>query len=252
MKKNLKIVLCFMITAVILVTAGLVFRDKYVYLEKSFVARKTEHINVFLDKVNSKELNRCLALKSLLTANATDDSFSQLTVFEKLETLEVFRAKEEISEGGISMINRQPNLRYLGLTYSEADFQDLNNSTLEKIVIAASSVRNLQSVADCSNLKELILTSSEADGFIITEEKNSDDKQKWDFFLRDSSCFSVLDHVEELGFYSIYVEDASGLADMASLKSVKVSNGFISEEARKLLEESGIDVIEESVENVLQ
>ncbi|MBD5143027.1 MAG: hypothetical protein HDT22_05365 [Ruminococcus sp.] len=150
------------------------------------------------------------------------------------------------------MINKQPNLRYLGFTYSEADFNDINNSTVEKIIISASSVKNLQSVADCGDLKELILNSSEADGFIIAEEKNGNDKEKLDFFLRDSSCFSVLDNVEELGFYSIYVEDASGLADMTSLKRVKVSKGFISEEARKLLEEKGIDVIEESVENVLQ
>ncbi|MDE5736781.1 MAG: hypothetical protein K2H93_00270 [Oscillospiraceae bacterium] len=252
MKKYLKIVLCFMITVVILVTAGLVFRNKYVYLEKSFVARKTENIVVFLDKVNIKELNRCSEMKSMLTANATDDRFSQLTVFEKLEIIEVFRSKEEISEGGIGMINKQPNLKYLGFTYSEADFNDINNSTVEKIIISASSVKNLQSVADCGDLKELILTSSKADGFIIAEEKNGNDKEKLDFFLRDSSCFSVLDNVEELGFYSIYVEDASGLADMASLKRVKVSNGFISGEARKLLEEKGIDVIEESVENVLQ
>lgn len=248
MKKYLKIVLCFMITAVILVTAGLVFRDQYVYLETSFVARKTENIDVFLDKVNIKELNRCSEMKSMIATDATNDCFSQLTVFEKFETLEVFRSKEEISGDGIGMINKQPNLRYLGFTYSEVDLNDINNSTIQKIVISASSVKNLQSVADCSNLKELILNRSKADDFIIAEEKNSDDKEKLDFFLRNSSCFSVLDNIEELGFYSIYVEDASGLTDMASLKRVKVSDGFISEETRKLLAENGIDVIEESVE----
>lgn len=251
MKKYLKIVLCFMITAVILVTAGLIFRGKYVYLEKSFVARKIENIDVFLDEVNIKELNRCSEMKSMIATDATDDRFSQLTVFEKLETIEVFHSKEEISGGGIGMINKQPNLRYLGFTYSEADFNGIHNSTVEKIIISASSVKNLQSVADCGDLKELILNNSKADGFIIAEEKNGNDKEKLDFFLRDSSCFSVLDNIEELSFYSIYVEDVSGLADMDSLKRVKVSNGFISEEARKLLEEWGIDVIEESVENAL-
>ncbi len=239
-----------MITVIILVTAGLVFRYKYVYLENSFVKRTTEDINVFLDEVNIKELNRCSEMKSMIAADAIDDRFSQLTVFEKLEMLEVFHSKEEISGGGIGMINKQPNLKHLGFIHAEIDLNDINNSSVEIMLFSDSAVKNLQSVADCGDLKELILNKSKADGFIV-EEKNGNDKEKLDFFLRDSSCFSVLDNVEELGFYSIYVEDASGLADMDSLKRVKVSNGFISEEARKQLEELGIDIVEESVENAL-
>ena len=47
MKKVMKKVLFLLTAVVIVVIASLVFRDKYVYLEKTFVERKTENIDVF-------------------------------------------------------------------------------------------------------------------------------------------------------------------------------------------------------------
>lgn len=245
-KKVMKKVLFLLTAVVIVVIASLVFRDKYVYLEKTFVERKTENIDVFLDEVNIKELNRCSNIKSMIVADTTNDRFSQLTVFEHLETLEVFLSKEEISADGVDMINKQPNLKELGFTYTEADFNGINNSSVEKMIISASSVKNLQSVADCGALKELILNSSKVDGCIIAEENTGNDKEPYNFYLSDSSKLSALNNIEELSFYNIYVEDISGVAYMDSLKRVTVSEGFISDEVRKHLEDKGIIVVEKS------
>ena len=110
------------------------------------------------------------------------------------------------------------------------------------------SVKNLQSVADCSSLKTLILSRSQLDDCIIAEENTSDDKESYNYYLRDSSVFSTLDNIEELSFYNIYIEDISGFADMDSLKSITISEGFISDETIKALEENGIDVIIDTIE----
>ena len=88
--------------------------------------------------------------------------------------------------------------------------------------------------------------SSKVDGCIIAEENTGNDKEPYNFYLSDSSELSALNNIEELSFYNIYVEDISGVAYMDSLKRVTVSEGFISDEVRKLLEDKGIIVVEKS------
>ena len=240
--KKMKKVIFLLTTAIIITVAGVFFRDSYVYLEESFIERKTEDIDVFLDKVNIKELNRCSNVKSMITVSASDERLSQLTVFENLDTLEILRSKEEISTGGITMINKQPNLKELGFLYSEADFNGISNSSVEKIIISASSVKNLRSIADCGALKKLILNKSVVDNCIIAEENIGNYEEPYNFHLRDSSELLVLNNVEELSLYNIYIEDVSGICEMDSLKSLIVSEGTISDEAIDQLDEKGIKV----------
>ena len=47
---------------------------------------------------------------------------------------------------------------------------------------------------------------------------------------------------------NIYIEDISGLTDMDSLKSIIISEGFISDETTKAIEENGIDVMVDTIE----
>lgn len=248
MKKHLKVILCFVITAIIIIGAILFFRDKYVYLE-NIVDREIEEITVDLEDINVNELNRCSEIRDMLVHRSPGDLFSQLTVFEHLETLVVFNTKEEYSDDFIEMVNKQPNLKNLDIFIgSEVDLNGINNSSVEWLNISSMSVKNFQSVADCSSLKILILSRSQIDDCIIAEKNTSDDKESYNYYLRDSSVFSTLDNIEELSFYNIYIEDISGFADMDSLKSITISEGFISDETIKALEENGIDVIIDTIE----
>ena len=249
MKKHLKITLYFMITAVILVAAGLFFRNKYVYLEGKFVKRNIKEVTVHLEDVNINELNRCSEIKDMLVSFSPDDRFSEFTAFKHLEMLLVFQSTEEYSADFIDMVNKQPNLKTLDiLGVSEVDLNGINNSSVESIILTSTSVKNLQSVADCGSLKNLRLYSSKIDSCIIAEKNIGNDKEPYNYYLRDSSQFSVLDNIEELSLYNIYIEDISNFADMDSLKSISVSGGFISDETIKALEENGIDVIIDAIE----
>ena len=70
-------------------------------------------------------------------------------------------------------------------------------------------------------------------------------KEKWIYdYIKDVD----LNNIEELCLYNIYIEDISGLTDMDSLKSITISEGFISDETIKALEENGIDVIIDTIE----
>lgn len=248
MKKHLKVILCFVIIAII-IGAILFFRHNYVNLEGEFVKRNIEEVTVHLEDVDINELNRCSEIREMLVSRSPDDCFSQLTVFEHLETLLVFDPKEEYSDDFIEMVNKQPNLKSLYFfNVSEVDLNGINNSSVEWLTFFAVSVKNLQSVADCGTLKYLSLDNVKVDDCIIAEENTGNDYEPYNYYLRDSSQFSVFDNIEELCLYNIYIEDISGLTDMDSLKSITISEGFISDETIKALEENGIDVIIDTIE----
>lgn len=248
MKKHLKVILCFVITAIIIIGAILLFRHNYVNLEGVFVKRNIKEVIVHLENVDINELNRCSEIRNMLVSHSSDDLFSQLTVFKNLETLVVFNAKEEYSDDFIDMVNKQPNLKTLDLLIvSEVDLNGINNSSVERLSVSADSVKNIQSIADCRSLKILSVNSSEIADCIIAEENTGDDVP-YHYYLRDSSHFSVLDNVGELRLRNIYIEDISGLTDMDSLKSIIVSEGFISDETTKAIEENGIDVMVDTIE----
>lgn len=247
MKKHLKVILCFVITAIIIIGAILFFRDKYVYLE-NIVDREIEEITVDLEDINVNELNRCSEIRDMIVSRSADDSFAHLKVFKHLERMLVYYSLDEYSSDFIDKINKQPNLKTLDFVFSKVDLNGINNSSVETMILSSTFVKNLQSVADCSSLKTLILSRSQLDDCIIAEKNTSDDKESYNYYLRDSSVFSPLDNIEELSFYNIYIEDISGFADMDSLKSITISEGFISDETIKALEENGIDVIIDTIE----
>ena len=247
MKKHLKVILCFVITAIIIIGAILFFRDKYVYLE-NIVDREIEEITVDLEDINVNELNRCSEIRDMIVSRSADDSFAHLKVFKHLERMLVFYSLDEYSSDFIDKINKQPNLKTLDFVFSKVDLNGINNSSVETMILSSTFVKNLQSVADCGTLKYLSLDSVKVDGCIIAEKNTSDDKESYNYYLRDSSVFSTLDNIEELSFYNIYIEDISGFADMDSLKSITISESFISDETIKALEENGIDVIIDTIE----
>ena len=247
MKKHLKVILCFVITAIIIIGAILFFRDKYVYLE-NIVDREIEEITVDLEDINVNELNRCSEIRDMIVSRSADDSFAHLKVFKHLERMLVFYSLDEYSSDFIDKINKQPNLKTLDFVFSKVDLNSINNSSVETMILSSTFVKNLQSVADCGTLKTLILSRSQIDDCIIAEENTGNDYEPYNYYLRDSSVFSTLDNIEELSFYNIYIEDISGFADMDSLKSITISEGFISDETIKALEENGIDVIIDTIE----
>lgn len=113
MKKHLKVILCFVIIAII-IGAILFFRHNYVNLKGEFVKRDIEKVTVHLEDVDINELNRCSEIREMLVSRSPDDCFSQLTVFEHLETLLVFNTKEEYSDDFVEMVNKQlPHMRQL-------------------------------------------------------------------------------------------------------------------------------------------
>ena len=81
MKKHLKVILCFVITAIIIIGAILFFRHNYVNLEGEFVKRDIEKVNVHLEDVDINELNRCSEIRDMIVSRSADDSFAHLKVF---------------------------------------------------------------------------------------------------------------------------------------------------------------------------
>ena len=247
MKKHLKVILCFVIITII-IGAILFFRHNYVNLEGEFVKRDIEEVTVHLEDVDINELNRCSEIRDMIVSRSADDSFAHLKVFKHLERMLVFYSLDEYSSDFIDKINKQPNLKTLDFVFSKVDLNGINNSSVETMILSSTFVKNLQSVADCGTLKYLSLDSVKVDDCIIAEKNTSDDKESYNYYLRDSSVFSTLDNIEELRLYNIYIEDISGFADMDSLKSITISEGFISDETIKELEENGIDVIIDTIE----
>lgn len=172
----MKKVLFFLVAAVIVLIASVVFRDKYVYLE-NIVDREIEEITVDLEDINVNELNRCSEIRDMIVSRSADDSFAHLKVFKHLERMLVFYSLDEYSSDFIDKINKQPNLKTLDFVFSKVDLNGINNSSVETMILSSTFVKNLQSVADCGTLKYLSLDSVKVDGCIIAEKNTSDDKE---------------------------------------------------------------------------
>lgn len=230
--------LIFSAVVLLLVTACLIVRGKYVYLDGDFIDRNSESVATMLDnEKNLKELNKCIELKDLTVTHSQNKTLSQLNVFKNLEKLSITFAHEDISYGGINAVNIQPSLKDFLVMFSVFDADGINNSSVERISFYGDTVKNIQSVAECTNLNELSLTESEIDECIIKDESDN-------YYLINSSSFSVFDSVEELRIMNTYIEDISGLLEMDSLKNFSVSQGCLSAENKEILEKNGIIVVE--------
>jgi len=76
-----------------------------------------------------------------------------------------------------------------------------------------------------------------SDNFIVKED--------YKYVMKDSSVFTSFDYIKELVISDINeIEDISGILEMDSLKMFKITEGALSEDNKKLLEDKGISVIE--------
>lgn len=231
------------VTAIVIIVAGiLIFRDNYVYLHQGFEKRKEDTIHVHLDSAHVNELNRCTDVKHLCTYQPSNEKFSQLITFEKLEKLEMHNPKYEISHDGMNFINKQPKLNRLSFLEAETDLNGINNNSIQEILISLCSVKNFKSIENCSSLISLTISKTKIDGCISFDDANNKEKENR-YSLIDSSVFSSFDTIEKLEFKEIFLEDISGLLDMDSLKTFIIKECYISNENLKELEDKGIKVV---------
>lgn len=234
----------FIILLVLLIACVSLIRMRYVFMNHTVYRRNIESININAEKVNVNELNRCSKLKTLVITEINNDTLENIKAFETLETLIMIYSKTDFSDTEMKKINSFPNLEFLGFDFSDVDLNDLNSNSVKKMSISRSNVSSLDKVTNCEILTELIL-----DSVVIKDAMTSTDDTdlyKRTCFLNNSSDFACLDNIETLTIYRTNINDISGFIEMDSLKTFTISEGAISENDRKLLEDKGITVIEKN------
>lgn len=240
MKKT--IIACVVLLSIALIAGGAVLRGKYVYINKKFFEKDVEDLIIYHPNTFSiNELNRCTDLDRLEIKDIDDSTLEKMGVLDHLAELDIFDS--EINGSGIEKINMFPNLKDMIIVRSEFDLSNFGNNSLETIWILFCGVTesDLKGIANCPSLKKLILTQVPIGNCCTVTDIENDSWKK--FTLTDSSCLSVLDNIEQLTIGDTFIEDISGIEDMDSLDTLRVTRGYISEDHIKALEDKGINVI---------
>lgn len=133
------------------------------------------------------------------------------------------------------------NLQELYIYRTDIDLKGIGNSNLSYVWMLDSNVKNFDSLAECLALRNISLTDTIVDDYIINSDGNST--------MKDSGFLSSFDNVTELGIYIDIIEDVSGICEMDSLKSLSVSEGTISDQAIDQLEKKGIKVAQKKIDD---
>ena len=217
MKKVAVVILTLVLVAGI--TGAVIFKTQY----------------VVLDKVYKKDVD------TLLISDVTDDYIEKMYRLKNLSVLDILNS--EINSSNLNNLLKLPKLNELDFVNSDIDFAGAESGSPKTVNLCLSKISNFKDLANCSSLVELKISAITANNMFITEEKEFPKK---DYILADSSDFAIFDQIEKLSIWNTKIEDISGLTEMDSLKTLKVTTGFISEEYTKELEEKGITVIEEN------
>ncbi|MBE6877304.1 MAG: hypothetical protein E7496_11410 [Ruminococcus sp.] len=192
---------------------------------------------VILDKIYKKDIDY------LHISEVKDNYIEKMYYFSNLSQLDI--SYSEINSQTISQLFQIPNLNDILFIHSSVDFSGAESHSPEIIHFALCDIANLKGLADCSSLIQLEISETTIeDKLVITDDTAFHQK----YSLKDSSDFAYLDNLETLGIYNTQIEDISGFMEMDSLKTLTVSQGYISEENIKTLKKNDITVIQESEE----
>ncbi|MDE6787764.1 MAG: hypothetical protein K2J47_00375 [Ruminococcus sp.] len=235
-----KIIILTVMTALIIVIA--LIRINYIFIDGKLYRNDTVVISrVYANKKSSiSELNRCNKLEELSIWDVNDNVMSEIKTFEKLSDLTMFDV--DLGVLGTSKLNALNRLEHILFVRAILDLTTIDNDSLKILSISLGDVTGINGCINCSSLKELNLKEvTIKESIICTDNKK--------YILKNSSDFAALDNIKLLKIYDTEIEDISGILDMESLEELTVSDGMISEDDHRTLEEKGIIVTEKSSEN---
>ncbi|MCQ2491271.1 MAG: hypothetical protein MJ079_06755 [Ruminococcus sp.] len=221
------------------VVGGIVFRTQYVFLDDKVYKKDVKELDLYYSDNDVDELNKCSELEELIIRRIDDEFLTEMRTFQHLEHFTVFSS--DIINDGMSKINSFPILNDMFIAYSHIDFGKMQNDSVKEISLYLSEIINITELANCRSLTNLDLFRVVMDNkIIVTQVANTLDLK---YTLKDSSDFSCLDNIRTLKISCIDIEDISGFMEMDSLKTLTVSQGYISEENISALENNGITVM---------
>lgn len=227
--------LAAIIAALILlcIASGAVYlRKNYVKIEGRICKSDIIKISPDLRFTKIKEINRCTDVEEMLLSSAYEDAISSFADFKKLSVLSLSCSKVNSSDS--QKMSTFSNLQELYIYRTDIDLKGIGNSNLSYVWMLDSDVKNFDSLAECLSLRNISLTDTIVDDYIINSDGN--------FTMKDSGFLSSFDNVTELGIYVDSIEDVSGICEMDSLQELSVNSDALSDEAIDQLEEKGIKV----------
>lgn len=240
-----KFIVILSVLAVIAGVVGcIVFKTQYVFLKDTVYKKDVKELALNYQNIDVDELNKCSELEFLRIWGIDDAFLTEMKIFQHLEHFYIFDSN--INDEGILKINTFPNLNDMFIMNSRTDISKIQNDSVTEIRIVRSEITGITGLANCHSLTYLCLGEIVMDDKIVVTEGTNILNQK--YCLKDSLDFSYLDNIRTLNIYCIDIEDISGFMEMDSLETLTVSQGYISEENIKTLENNGITVIKEDKE----
>lgn len=233
-KKALSAIIASLI--LLCIASGAVYlRKNYVEIEGRICKSDIKKISPNLKYTKIKEINRCTEVEVMYLSGASENDISSFADFKKLSTL--LLSFSSVNSSDSKKMNTFSNLQELDIHCTDIDLEGFNNSNLSDLIMSLSEIKNFDSLAECLSLRKVTIADVVVDDNIIRSDGN--------YTMKDSGFLSSFDNVTELKIYVDSIEDVSGICEMASLESLSVSEGTISDEAIDQLEEKGIKVTQE-------
>lgn len=236
--KSKKFIIISAIAVVVfsLIIGAIYFDAHYAVIDKKIYKNDIKYLHILsLDASEIKEVNKCTEIEEMFLAESGDDLVSKFRNFKNLNTLHlVCSIISSLDFEKISVFN---NLKKVTSYMSNIDFNGFCNKNVMSILLYESIIQNLESLVECKSLKSLtIWDSAVSDNSIIIEDRK--------YIMKDSSVFASLDNLTFLAVIVDKIEDISGIIEMDSLNKFCVMEDSLSETDKKLLEDKGISVIE--------
>ena len=139
---------------------AITLRNGYIYNDNYKIFLKLNNLIEFTFdncEFENADLIASLKLKSLFLINCRINSYSFISIMEKLEELSIVNGTIEIEK-----INKLKNLKYLQLSYSNIiDNNNLNINTLEELYIDNISLNNYNFLNNLLNLKRVSIAEKQ-------------------------------------------------------------------------------------------
>lgn len=239
--KTKKVIVAIIVAFISLgiVSGTFYLRKTYAKIDGRICKTDIKEISPNLQYTKIKEINKCTEIEKMYLTSAYENAISSFTDFKKLSIL--LLSCSSVNSSDSRKMSTFSNLKELDIYITAIDFEGFNNGNISYLYTLLSEAKSFDSLAKCSSLKSIVIFDSVIDDSIIKSDGR--------FVMKDSGFLSTFDKITELKIDVDSIEDVLGICEMESLKTFTVSEGTISESDRKLLEEKGITVIEQSDKN---
>lgn len=176
-----------------------------------------------------KNISKLHNLCSLELNKADSEILKSIPQMDSITSLNLSFSKVDDA----TVLNSMRNLEKIHMLESEIDVTNCSLKKVNSIDFVSCDITSLYCLNNLDSLRELSIFKCSGTELV---------KEDYEFVLKDSSVFSEMENITKLSVKGYVIQDASGFANMKSLKYLYVDDEALTNEQVEKLKNAGIEV----------